>query len=117
VHRHGAAAHKVEFQQVGLPTPLASDAIAGDTCIFPGAAGSLGAAPLAAIQGGGLPTEYHAVNYFTATSNAEGSFRLPPISRVAQCQFRVHDGAHPDLVNVRFSPDYTRPESRLDFVY
>jgi len=115
-HRRGVIVHKVQFQQVGIATPLAVDAIAGDTCVFLNAVNNLGAANLVVVQGGGGPTEYHAVSRFNSTSDAQGFFRLPPISRIAQCGLRAHHGAHPDL-DVKFSPDYSNEICRLDFVY
>jgi len=116
VHRPGAIVHKIQFQNVGAPTPLTQDAIAGDICLFPTNLGSLGGAPLLSIQSGPNPVEYHAAAYFQATSDAQGFFRLPAISRVAQCGLHVHDGVHTDI-DVAYRPDYDDEVSRIDFVY
>ena len=117
IHRQGAIVHKVQFQNQGAVAQLASDAIAGDVCLFLNSVGSLGAAPFLSLQGGGAPAkEYHAANYFNAVSDAEGFFRLPPLSRVAQCRLRAHDGVHADL-DVTCAPDYSQEASRIDFVY
>ncbi len=116
MHRQGATVHKVQFQNVGAITQLTSDAIAGDVCAFVNGVGSLGAAPFLSIQTGGAPVEYHAVSYFNAVSDAQGFFRWPPISRVAQCGIHIHDGVHTDL-DVTYSPDYSQEVSRIDFVY
>ena len=78
--------------------------------------GNLSGAPFLSLQSGGVPTEYHATSYFNAVSDAQGFFRLPPLSRVAQCALRSHDGTHIDL-DVTYSPDYSQQVSRIDFVY
>ena len=115
-HRRGAIVHKVVFTPAGAPTPLAHDAIAGDVCAFVTAVGSLGAAPLAQTQGGPSPDEFHRLSRFSATCDAQGFFRLPPISRVAQCNLRLHDGVHADI-DATVCPDYASGESRFDFVF
>ncbi len=115
-HRRSAIVHKVIFTPVGAPTPLAHDAIAGDVCAFVNAVASLGAAPLMQTQGGPNPTEFHRISRFSATCDTQGFFRLPPLSRVAQCNLRVHDGVHADI-DATVCPDYSSGESRFDFVF
>lgn len=116
VHRSGAISHKVQFANVGVVTHLTRDATAGDACLFLNGIGNLGGATLISAQTAGKPTEYHAVSYFNAISDPQGFYRLPGLSRIAQCAFRSHDGAHADI-NVTFSPDYTEQINRVDFIY
>jgi hypothetical protein len=115
-HSQGAIVHKVQFQNAGVAAQLNGDAIAGDVCLFLNAVGNLGGAPFLSLQSGGAPTEYHAAGYFSAVSDAQGFFRMPPLSRVAQCALHSHDGVHTDL-DVTYSPDYSQEVSRIDFVY
>lgn len=114
-HANGAVVHRVQFQNVGVLSLLTRDAIAGDVCLFVNAIANLAGAPLLSLQGGGT-TEFHATAYFNAVSDAQGFYRLPPISRVAQCAIRGHDGVHADLDQLH-SPAYGQEVSRLDFVY
>jgi hypothetical protein len=116
VHRQGATVHRVQFANVGAPIALTQDAIAGDVCLFVNGVGTLASAPLLSVKQGANPVEYHAASYFQATSDAQGFFRFPPVSRVGQCAFHCHDGAHPDQ-DVNFRPDYDSEVSRIDFVY
>jgi hypothetical protein len=116
VHRPGAIVHKVQFANVGVVTLLSRDATAGDVCLFVNGVGNLGGASLISVQSAGHPTEYHAVSYFGGLSDAQGFFRLPGLSRVAQCAFRSHDGVHADI-DITFSPDYSEEANRIDFVY
>jgi len=114
-HRQSVIVHKVAFQNVGTVTNLTVDAAAGDACAFVNGVANLAAAPLVSIKTGGT-LEYQTASYFGVTSDAKGFFRFPPISRVAQCAFKAHDGAHPDL-SITYSPDYSNGVSRLDFIY
>jgi hypothetical protein len=115
-HRAGATVHKVQFANVGAAIALTQGAIAGDVCLFVNGVGGLASAPLVSVLQGADPVEYHAARYFRATSDAQGFFRFPPVSRVGQCAFHCHDGAHPDQ-DVNFRPDYDHEVSRIDFVY
>jgi hypothetical protein len=115
-HRPGAVVHKVQFLNVGVPTQPTRDAIAGDVCLFVNSVASLGSAGFVAISTGGGAPEYHATGYFSAVSDAQGFFRWPPLSRVAQCALRAHDGVHADL-DQTLTPDYPEQVSRIDFVF
>lgn len=116
VHRQGATIHKVQFQNVGPAIALTQDAIAGDVCLFVNSVASLSSSPFLSVQQGVAPVEYHAASYFQATSDAQGFFRFPPVSRVAQCALHCHDGVHADL-DAAHQPDYESEVSRIDFVY
>lgn len=115
-HRPEAIVHQVPFNNVGAATGLTRDAITGDVCLFVNGVGNLGGAAFVAISTGGGAPEYHATGYFSALSDAQGFFRWPPMSRVAQCGLRAHDGVHADL-DLTLSPDYPEEESRIDFVF
>jgi len=117
-HRQGATVHKVQFQNVGPVIALTQDAILGDVCAFVNGVANLGGAPFVSLQQGVHPVEYHAARYFQAVSDAQGFFRFPPISRVAQCAVHCHDGVHPDPnPDPTHRPDYESEVSRIDFVY
>lgn len=115
-HRQGATVHTVQFQNVGPVIVLSDDAIAGDVCIFVNGVANLASSPFLSVTQGVMPTEYHSAAYFQTTSDAQGFFRLPPISRVAQCGLRCHDGVHTDL-DVLHCPNYETEVSRIDFAY
>lgn len=116
VHRPGSTVHKVQFQNVGPVIALTQDAIPGDVCVFVNGVGNLAAAPLLSVTQGVAPVEYHAASYFQAISDAQGFFRFPALSRVAQCALHCHDVAHGDQ-DVNQRPDYGSDVSRIDFVY
>lgn len=68
------------------------------------------------VQGGANPVEYHQVSRFAVTCDAQGFFRMPPLSRVAQCNLRAHDGAHAEI-DLTVCPNYSPGGSRADFVF
>lgn len=116
-HRRDAVVRRVIPQPPGLDNQFAQDAIVGDTCVFLNSMNDLIATNVVEIFGGGPLAEYHALSRFSVSSNAEGYFRLPPLSRVAQLEIQADDsGAHP-TINQIFSPNYTQRENRIDFVF
>ena len=60
--------------------------------------------------------EYHRVMKFTVISDADGYFRLPPLSRVAQPKIRAEKTVGVELLrtDVILRPDYEQRENRLD---
>jgi hypothetical protein len=115
IFTHGRNAHKVTFQPPGLLTTLAQDAIAGDCCAFLTTPANLGVSPFAQFQGGASP-EYHRATNFTVMCDSAGFFRLPPLSRVAQCKLKGLDGAHSE-VDLIVCPDYSPAPTPVDFVF
>jgi hypothetical protein len=115
-HQRTGIVRRATPQPPGVTTPLAHDAIVGDSCVFLTTLNNLGPASVVELLGGNPPSEYHAASRFIATTDADGYYRLPPLSRVAQCDIQAHDGVHPD-VSTTFVPNYDTPENRLDFAY
>ena len=115
-HPFGAVVRKVTPQPPGPNRQCSRDSIAGDTCFFLTTLSGLAAVHVAEISGGVPPAEYHALRRFYATSDVQGYFRLPPLSRVAQVEVQATDGVHAP-VKIVYSPDYTESENRIDFVF
>jgi hypothetical protein len=112
-HRDGVLARRATLQPAGATNALRQDALAGDVCVFLNTMSGLNTANVVEVFGGG-PNEFHDVGQFTTTSDANGYYRLPLISRVAQLVIRAEDGVHtPDVPT--YCPDYHTPENRLNF--
>ncbi len=97
--------------------PFARDAIAGDTTVFlNGLAGlPVGVTAVVEVGGGGVAQlEHHLLERYETTCDADGFFRLPPISRVAQLEIRADDGAHPPVSQI-VAPDYQDREYAVAF--
>jgi hypothetical protein len=115
-HRRNARVQKVNPQPLGPQKQFTREALAGDTCVFLNNVTGLTTGSEIRISGGTNPAEYHSMSFFSTISDAEGYYRLPPLSRVAQLEIRAQHGALTP-VQMEFRPDYTLHENRLDFIF
>ena len=114
-HRRRGIVRKVNPQLPGLPQQITESAIAGDTCVFLNGLTELAGAQ--EIEINGPPgDEHHTVMTFAVDSDAEGYYRLPPLSRVAQLEIHAEKTIAMQLfqVTTTFRPDYRQRENRLD---
>lgn len=117
-HRRGAIVRQVNPQPPGASQAVAVDAWAGDACVFLDDLGGLSGASEIEITGGPGPDEYHKATTFSVTSDADGFYRLPPLSRVAQLEVHAEKviGAQTFRATSVFRPDYQQRDNRLDFI-
>lgn len=114
-HRKNARVQKVNPQPLGPQKQFTQEVLAGDTCVFLNNVTGFTTGNQVRITDGTNPAEYHQVSLFSTISDAEGYYRLPPLSRVAQLEIRAqHGGLTP--VQMELRPDYTLHENRLDFI-
>lgn len=116
-HRRDALVQRALPQAPGFSNPLNRDAQAGDVCVFLNSMTDLGVATVVEVSGPvGDPIEYHRVSRFATTSDADGYYRLPLLSRVAQLEIQADDGGgHPVQVRTLI-PNYEEYENRVDFI-
>ena len=115
-HRRNAIVQRANPQALGAQKQLVHEALAGDTCIFLNNLTGLATAREVRLTGGPQAPEYHRVYRFIVTSDSDGYYRLPPVSRVAQLLLHAaHGGLTP--VESAFCPDYTQRENRCDFMF
>jgi hypothetical protein len=116
-HRRGTLVQRVNLQPPGSDHQFTVDALFTDSCVFLDAAGGLVAGQEVEISGGPAADEYHSVMSFSVASDAEGYYRLPPLSRVAQLEIHAEKtvGAQTFQTTKTFRPDYRQRENRLDF--
>jgi hypothetical protein len=114
-HSAGALAHPTAVSAPVASQPLAFDAIAGDTTLL--LSGMAGLTPtLVEIVGGGPTPEYHRLSLYRAVTNADGQWRLPPLSRVAHVTLAAtHATSTSPLRTVTI--EYPRREQRIDLVF
>ncbi len=115
-HRAGALVQRTSPQPPGGNRAFAVDAIPGDSTVFLASLGGLAAGAVVRVADGLAPNEYHDLRLFSTTSDTNGYYRLPPISRVAQLQLRADSGALTPVIT-EFRPDYRLRENRLDFTF
>jgi hypothetical protein len=114
-HLEGTTVRRLRRQATGGWNALERAAIPGDTCLFPATTTGLANAETVEIDAPGLPNEYHAIQRFTVTSDADGYYRLPPVHRVAQITVTAIAGL--DTLSQTVAPDYENYENRLDLVF
>jgi hypothetical protein len=115
-HRAGALVERTNPQPLGGDRGFAVDAIAGDSTVFLSSLSGLTAGDVVRVTGGPAPNQYHDLRLFSTLSDADGYYRLAPISRVAQLELRAESGVLTP-VTAEFRPDYRLRESRLDFIF
>jgi len=117
-HRREAVVRQVNPQAPGASRNITVDALAGDSCLFLSALNGLSGAAAVEITGPPGPDEYHKLTQFTVTSDADGYYRFPPLSRVAQLEIHAEKiiGAQTFQATTTFRPDYQQRDNRLDFM-
>ncbi len=115
-HRRGAIVQRVTPAAPGAVNTLVDTAIPGDSTFFTDGLAGLAGADFARLDGSAPDPEYHQIRLYSAVSDADGYFRLPPISRTAWVLLEAGDGMHAPVVQV-FSPDYEEYENDVDFVF
>ncbi|MGH7843828.1 MAG: hypothetical protein ACREQW_01460 [Candidatus Binatia bacterium] len=117
-HRRGAIVRQVNPQAPGASRNITVDAFSGDSCLFLSALTGLSGAAEVEITGAPGPDEYHKVMQFAVSSDADGYYRFPPLSRVAQLEIHAEKvvGAQTFQATTTFRPDYQQRENRLDLM-
>jgi hypothetical protein len=117
-HRRNANVRPINPQSAGASQTITVEAWAADACLFVNDSSGLVGAHEIEITGGPAPDEYHRVKTFSVTSDAEGYYRLPPLSRVAQLEIHAEKmiGAQTFHATTVFRPDYQQRDNRLDFI-
>ncbi|HKP51326.1 MAG TPA: hypothetical protein VJ183_01595 [Chloroflexia bacterium] len=121
-HRAGV---KVSRGNVGpvLPPPagftkqFARDALPGDGVVFLNDVANVGVATVVEVTGSPNASEFHRFRLYEATSNANGYFSLPPVSRVAQLRIAATHPAQAAIPPRLLSLRYDLQENRIDFVF
>ena len=57
---------------------------------------------------------YHRVSIYSAKSNSDGYYRLPPITRAGKIELAAKDSGSAAHVEVELVPDYTLDQSLQD---
>jgi hypothetical protein len=115
-HRRDAVVKGTFPQAPGIPRKFTVDATTGDNCVFLDNLTGLATGHEVQITGVPDKDEYHKLATFSVLSDADGYYRLPPLSRVAQIE--IHALATVGILTfeatIAFRPDYQQRENRLD---
>lgn len=108
-HDPGAAVWVVTPAPAGTSYAFARDGVRSDAVAF--LAGVTGVtAGVVQIGGGTAAVEYQTASLYTATTDSDGYYRLPPLSRVASLKLQT------PALSLVTSPDYGRYENLVDVV-
>ena len=115
-HRRDAVVKRTVPQPPGVPRAFTVDATTGDTCVFLDNLTGLATGHEVQITGVPGKDEYHKLTTFSVLSDADGYYRLPPLSRVAQIEIHSEKvvGINIFQVTTAFRPDYHQRENHLD---
>jgi hypothetical protein len=92
-HRGGVTVEHVTTANVLVPKALQTDGLAGDPVVFLADLAWAGT-PVTARIAGGAPDEVQMVALFKTTTDADGYFTFPPMSRVAKVRIVVTAPPH-----------------------
>jgi hypothetical protein len=114
-HRRDAVVQRTIPSALTNIKKISVEALAGDTCVFVSSTGGL----TAEVEVSDASTkEYHRVSTFSVVSDANGYYRLPPLSRVAQLVIEGKKTIGPQTFAAKtiFRPDYSKRENTLDLL-
>jgi hypothetical protein len=122
-HSRDARVYRAAPQPRGVQKTLVRDARIGDPCVFLNDITGIGGPHDVELSiGGAAPFAYRRLTVLAATSDWEGWYRFPPLTRIGQMTLRASAPPPPgppalaDRV-VTFLPDYAETENRLDIVF
>jgi len=115
-HRRDAVVKQTLPQPPGTVRPFTVEGTEGDSLIFLDNLSGLTNGHEIQITGVPGKDEYHRVVTFSALSDADGYYRLPPLSRLAQIEIHAEKtvGIQTFQRTTIFRPDYRQRENRLD---
>lgn len=101
----------------GFTKQFDRDALPGDEVVFLNNVTNVSVATVVEVRGASGPREFHRFSRYRTTSNSEGYFVLPPVSRVAQLRLTATHAPNtapaPQLLSVR----YGLGDNRIDFIF
>src|SRR5207253_6517108 len=115
-HRRNSLVQRVMPLPLGAQQQFTVDAIVSDTCVFLDGLAGLAGAHEVQVNGPPGPDEHHALMQFSVLSDANGYYRMPPLSRVAQLEIHAEKitGGQTFQATTTFRPDYRQRENHLD---
>ncbi len=112
----GTTIRKAVVTTPGTAQTLSSDAMNGDSTLLCTSVAQLGTETFFEISSPSSENEYHWLRPYVVTSDANGDYRLPPISRVAQIVVEAQYAGHSPVAHV-IGPQYPAYEQVLDFMF
>lgn len=115
-HPKGATVRKAVVTNPGVAQALSVNAMNGDATLLCTSVAQLSTETFLEISSPSSENEYHWLRPYVVTSDANGDYRLPPISRVAQIAIEAQYAGHSPVEHV-IGPKYPAYEQILDFTF
>jgi hypothetical protein len=116
-HLDGAVCQPANLLPPGASNSLPRPAIPGDDTVFLNGMAGLSSDITVELDDGGGKPEYHQAELYSAVSDADGYFRLPPIARVAMVALHAERTGLVTPPDQGFAPDYRLAENRLTVMF
>lgn len=117
LHRPGSAVMPTAVTAVHDARSLARPGLAGDPIVFLGASAPWLDGSLVRVDDGVNPPEFHRHQRYATVADADGYFRLPPVSRLALFRLRATHPGPPAPLLTTISLDYGLAEQELQVAF
>jgi hypothetical protein len=116
-HRRNRTVRRLQAPAPGASRALNYAALRGDEAVLFDSTGIVGSHQVRLVDSGPPVVEaFHRIDLLTSRSNADGFYRLPPITRVGKIEIFAKDAGSAANKTIEFVPDYNMPENRVDIV-
>lgn len=113
LHRRGAVVRRLQNPVVSLSKPLNYDAARGDEVVLFDASAYSGVHQVC-LSPGTPVSSFHRLTQFAVRSDADGFYRLPPLTRAGKIEVYAKDSGSSADRAVEHIPDYQSAENQLD---
>jgi hypothetical protein len=112
LHRNNTIVRRLQSVAPSLTRALNYDAASGDCVLLFDTTAVTGSHQVRLVDG--TRHAFHRVSIYRATSDAQGYYRLPPITRAGKIELAAKDSGSAANVEVEIVPDYSLDPSRQD---
>lgn len=112
LHRNNAIVRRLQTVAPSLTRVLNYDAASGDGVLLFDTTTVTGSHQVRLVDG--TRHAFHRVSIYSATSDSQGYYRLPPITRAGKIELAAKDSGSAAHVEVEIVPDYSLDPSRQD---
>lgn len=113
-HRVGAVVRRETVASWGPDNLVGRKAYATETCVFLDGMNGLDAAEVVAVREGASAADYYRIKRYSVTTDTDGYYLLPPLSRLGQVKLQATKGA--DTTERDVNPDYRIEENDFGLV-
>ncbi|MBR0820212.1 hypothetical protein [Bradyrhizobium liaoningense] len=114
-HKRNRLVRRLLGPAAGAPVALNYAVARGDEAVLFDASGTTGSHQVRVFDPGPpLVQSFHRIDVLATTTDADGLYRLPPITRAGKIELLAKDSSSPASKAIEFVPDYAMFENRVD---